>query len=139
MKRLFFIRHGETEMNVSGLLSGQIDTPLTDNGKLQAQATAKQVEQELPTIDLILCSPYSRTIDTAVFIADQIGYPVELIEVNQLFAERSFGKLEGTAAEIFLADHTYRQFDDVDEAETIEQLQIRADEAWQYILLPTPK
>lgn len=34
---LYLVRHGETEMNVSGLFQGHVDSPLTENGVAQAQ------------------------------------------------------------------------------------------------------
>ena len=97
MKKLYFVRHGETHMNVAGRLSGRIETPLTDKGRLQAIKTGKHIKMHLPTIDLIICSPYGRAYETAKSIAGQIGYPITKIGRNKLFVERTFGVLEGTA------------------------------------------
>lgn len=95
MKKLYFIRHGLSEMNVQGVWSGQIETPLTQEGRAQARAAGKQLKDKGITIDYIVSSPLSRAHETAQIIAKQIDYPLEKIETNPLFLERSFGSLEG--------------------------------------------
>lgn len=133
MKRLFYVRHGETEMNAAGLLAGQTETPLTEKGIQQAKSAGKELKVMLPRVDLIICSPYKRTYETAKLIAQEIGYPVDKIQKNDKFVERTFGVLEGTSGKDFLAIHEYRDFDNVEGAETIEQLQKRAGEAFEYL------
>ena len=46
MKKLFYVRHGQTVMNVQGLLAGQIETPLTDEGRAQAEAAGAVLASE---------------------------------------------------------------------------------------------
>ena len=133
MKRLFYVRHGETDMNVAGLLSGRIETPLTSKGIEQAKAAGKELKQKLLHIDLIVCSPYERTYETAKLIAAEIGYPIEKIQKSDLFIERTFGMLEGTPGKDFLDKHEYREIDDVEGSETIEELQKRADSAFKWL------
>lgn len=41
MKKLFYVRHGETHVNVSDLLSGRTETPLTEKEVEQATAAGK--------------------------------------------------------------------------------------------------
>jgi broad specificity phosphatase PhoE len=133
MKRLFYVRHGETHMNVAGLLSGRTETSLTKKGIEQAKAAGEELKQQLPHIDLIVCSPFERTCETAKIIAGKIGYPPEKIQKNLMFIERTFGVLEGTFGKDFLAKHEYRDFDNVEGSETIEELQIRAKKAFQWL------
>ena len=40
MKRLYLLRHGQTEFNVKKLVQGRCDSPLTDLGRHQAQTAA---------------------------------------------------------------------------------------------------
>lgn len=40
MKKLYLLRHGQTEFNVKKLVQGRCDSPLTDLGRQQAQAAA---------------------------------------------------------------------------------------------------
>ena len=133
MKRLFYVRHGETNMNVAGLLSGRTETQLTEKGIEQAKATGKELKEKLPHIDLIICSPYERTYETAKLVAAEIGYPIENIQKNDMFIERTFGVLEGTLGKDFLDKHEYRDFDDVEGSETIEELQKRAEKAFKWL------
>ncbi len=93
MKRLYFVRHGESELNARGVYAGQTETPLTRKGREQAKTAGMQA-RELQ-IDHVVSSPYSRTRDTAVIIADAIGYATENIELTSLFIERGLGALEG--------------------------------------------
>ena len=38
---IYFVRHGETDWNVQGLIQGWTDTPLNSKGHGQAQAVAR--------------------------------------------------------------------------------------------------
>jgi probable phosphoglycerate mutase len=134
MKKLFYVRHGETHTNVAGQFSGQIETALTDNGKDQARTTGQKIKNDIPRIDHIVCSPLGRAYATAKIIAAEIGYPVENIEQNPLFLERTFGVLEATSAVDFLSDPSkYKEIDDAEGSESIEQLQKRAAKAFEYV------
>jgi broad specificity phosphatase PhoE len=93
MKRLYFIRHGLSEGNISGIWSGRTDSLLTRQGRAQAIASGEKTKKY--KIDLIVSSPLSRTRETAEIIADTIGYPKDKILYSDLFIERHFGDLEG--------------------------------------------
>lgn len=94
MKRLYFIRHGQSELNVLGKFAGMTDTPLTkegEQGALQAGKDSKDVG-----IDVILASPLSRAHNTAKLFAKGAGLPESMIQINDLLLERNFGILENT-------------------------------------------
>jgi len=134
MKKLFYVRHGETEMNVAGIWSGRIETPLTKKGQQQAKQAGKSLKTKLPNIDLIICSPLSRAYHTASIIAEEIGYPIEKIQKSDLVLERNFGKLEGTSDVNYYVEHGgLESIDKVEGAETVQELQIRASQALQMI------
>ncbi len=62
MEKLYIVRHGESENNAKRIF--QDGTPhLSEKGIKQAQALAKRVTK-LPDIDLIVCSPFTRTRET---------------------------------------------------------------------------
>ncbi len=68
--RVYFFRHGATKYNQRNLVSGQHDTVLSELGMKQACA----LRDALPdTIDLIVCSALTRTIQTMV-----IGVPWDI-------------------------------------------------------------
>ncbi len=133
MKKLYFVRHGLSDHNTAGLFSGQIEAMLTEDGRAQAKAAGKQLEEKHLHIDLIVCSPLQRAYETACIIAREIGYPIEQIVKNPLFKERSFGVLEGKATEGLLKDGNYKQIDSVEGAESIAELQARAEKALAYV------
>jgi broad specificity phosphatase PhoE len=133
MKHLFYVRHGETEMNIARLLSGTINTPLTKNGIRQAIKTGQDIKTTLPKIDLIICSPLERAYETAKLIAQEIDYPVSKIQQNDLLVERTYGVLEGTSNAHFMEPGNYHELDAVEGSETIEELQKRAAKAFDYI------
>jgi broad specificity phosphatase PhoE len=93
MKHLYFIRHGQSELNVLGIFAGSIDTPLTDIGRLQAKQAASEIKSL--GIDLIVTSDLSRASETARIIAEEINYATSDIISEALFTEQSYGSLEG--------------------------------------------
>ncbi len=103
MKTIFFVRHGESESNVAGLMSGQgNDIPLTINGCTQAKEAGQKLKNK--GIELIVCSPLIRTVETATIIAKEINYAPDKIVTNPLLTERKYGVYEGRPAEIFSKD-----------------------------------
>lgn len=133
VKKLYFVRHGLTDMNVAGLVSGRAEANLTAEGRAQAVVAGQSIKQHGPAIDLIIASPARRTMETARLIADQIGYPCSRIATDTRLLERNFGMLENTDFQEFLNTHEYRDVDEVPGAETIEQLQERAEKAFAYL------
>lgn len=126
MKCLYFIRHGESEGNVSGVFSGRMDIDLTDKGIKEAKQAGAAAHEQGLHFDLIIASPFKRAQDTARFVAEAVGYPAEQIETHELLLERDFGSLEGTSMETYLNEHSYEEIDGVEGAEPLEQLQLRA-------------
>lgn len=120
MKKLYFVRHGESEMNVAGRFAGSTETSLTAKGRRQAK-TAGQKAKGLK-IDLIISSPLGRAHDTAKIIAEEIGYPKEKIELSPILAERRYGAMEG---QLYAPD---LNLDGVADAETTKKLLLRAKE-----------
>jgi probable phosphoglycerate mutase len=89
--RLLLIRHGETEWNRQGKFQGQIDVPLNDNGRLQAQKAAvflKDVE-----LDFAITSPMLRPKETAEIILN--NHQSLKLELQDGFREISHGLWEG--------------------------------------------
>lgn len=133
MKKLLYVRHGETYLNEAGILSGQLETRLTEKGIGQATEAGKVLREKFDAIDLIVCSTLDRTYETALLIAHELGYPVDKLHRNEILIERTFGVLDGTLGSDFLATHKFREFDDVEGAETTEQLQERAAAAFAWL------
>lgn len=88
---LAFVRHGATPPNLAGLrCGGDLDPPLLDLGRRQAQATAHRIVAEQLPIGLIVTSGLKRTDETAHIIAQGLGgVPVV---TDPAFAERRLGQ-----------------------------------------------
>ena len=125
MKKLYFVRHGLTEMNVAGLWSGSTETSLTNDGRAQARK-AGQAAKALG-IDAIVSSTMGRAVETAQIIAKEIGYPAENIHTSSLLIERHFGALEGQP---YFPD---LNMDGVADVESVETLLGRAKLALEWI------
>ena len=88
--RLILVRHGETTHNVRGIMQGQMDTHLTEKGRMQARVLGEVLKNE--KIDFIYASTLTRAIDTAKEIAKHHGLKIcAASELN----ERAYGVLEG--------------------------------------------
>ncbi|MFQ5492967.1 MAG: class I tRNA ligase family protein [Candidatus Dojkabacteria bacterium] len=96
---LTVIRHGETDDNKEGKLSGRTDLPLNESGKTQAEQYSESGENKY---DIVLTSPLKRSIQTAEIIAEKLGAEVE---VEDLLIERDFGEAEGLTWDEFANKH----------------------------------
>jgi len=90
---LLLARHGATDFSVEKRFSGigGVDKPLNALGNAQAQALAREIA-ERGGADVIVASPLLRTRETAAYVSDAIGVPVE---VDGGFAECGFGEWDG--------------------------------------------
>jgi len=70
MKRIYFVRHGESESNAGGIRSGP-DTPLTQRGYEQAEQIARRCAN-LP-VEVLISSSMLRAQETAKIISEKIG------------------------------------------------------------------
>lgn len=96
MSDLVLWRHGQTDYNAALRVQGQVDIPLNEEGRLQAQAAAAGLRALGPT--LLAASPLARAQQTAGALAGLTGLGVVTV---QGLAERSFGAWEGlSGAEI---------------------------------------
>ncbi|CAN5655523.1 hypothetical protein BH23PAT1_BH23PAT1_4300 [soil metagenome] len=93
MKKIYFARHGLSELNQRGLLAGRTETPLVEEGRNQAKRAGQKAKAL--NIDAIVSSPQSRALETAQIIAAEIGYPKDQVHENNLLMERDYGALEG--------------------------------------------
>lgn len=89
---IYFVRHGQTDANISmnnGEVVGEDDAPLNGNGKQQAKATAEKMKNL--HIEIILSSPFKRTVETAEIINKYHDLPI-IIDLN--LRERDGGNID---------------------------------------------
>ncbi len=92
--RIGFIRHGVTDWNLERRAQGQLDIPLNDAGRKQAQALGKHLAGE--PWDRIYASDLSRAKETADIIAQALHLNVH---TDKRLREMSWGEAEGTTIE----------------------------------------
>lgn len=137
MKQLYYVRHGESIINAQGIWANVIGSPfdlgLSELGKQQAAAAGQACKDQKLHFDLMVVSPMQRTRETAQIIIDTINFPADKVIYNPLVTERKYAGLEGTSFHDFFENHKYQDLDTVPGNETVEALQIRANEALQYL------
>ena len=87
MKKLYLLRHGQTEFNVKKLVQGRCDSPLTDLGRQQAGMAAAWLKAHGVVPDKVVSSPLGRAMDTASLVACELLGP-------DAAAERCYGSFE---------------------------------------------
>lgn len=136
MKSIYLVRHGESEGNVGPRYQGDT-APLTENGEKQAQFIAKRAKKL--SIDTLIASPILRAQQTATYISNETGLP---IETSDLFVERRRPSVQvdnlKTSPEVIEAEAEiikssgisgYRYSDE----ENFDDLKLRTGEALAYL------
>lgn len=88
-------RHGRTAYNAAARLQGQVDIPLDEVGRWQAEEAAAWLEARFHP-QRIVSSDLSRAAATAEALATRCGIEVEL---DDRLRERGFGEWEGLTAD----------------------------------------
>ncbi|MDR2098496.1 MAG: histidine phosphatase family protein [Rickettsiales bacterium] len=100
-RRVYFVRHGETDWNRERRLQGRTDVPLNRTGIRQAEELAKIISNL--KVGAIISSPLKRAAETAEIIAAQLAIP---IEYNENLVERCFGVAEGLVRKEIIAKYS---------------------------------
>jgi len=79
-RRIYLLRHGETDWNIRGIFRGRSDIELSQRGREQAKAAARALEGR--GISAIYTSPVRRSVETAEFCSQELG--LEFIEAPPL-------------------------------------------------------
>ncbi|MBC7276655.1 histidine phosphatase family protein [Nocardioides sp.] len=80
---VYLARHGETEWNRERRRQGQLDSPLTERGRVQAVAVAEALRGH--AIGGLFHSPLGRAVETAKIISHQLSLPrIELTDLAEI-------------------------------------------------------
>jgi len=136
-KRIILVRHGETDWNRQGRFQGQIDIPLNINGKAQAEAAGKFLENII--IQKAFSSPLSRPKETASIILKE--HSKIQISLKDNLKEISHGEWEGKLESEIKSDwpellKTWKISPEkvqMPEGENIKEVSTRSIEGWNEI------
>ena len=92
MTEIYLIRHGETDWNRDGICMGQLDIPLNERGRRQAERTAERLASE--RLDRLYSSDLSRALETAQIIARRQPHSPE-IRIRKDLRELHYGHWQG--------------------------------------------
>lgn len=95
--RLTLLRHGLSVANRDGIVQGQSDFPLAEEGIKQAKRLAEFWKARDVNFRTIISSPLARAKQTAEIIADVLG---DNIQFNDIWMERHQGDAQGMPYEI---------------------------------------
>lgn len=140
--RLLLVRHGETNWNRDKRFQGQIDVPLNDQGRIQAEKAAAFL-QEIP-IDRAVTSPMLRPKETAEIILKQ--HPNLTLESDDRLCEISHGLWEGKLEDEIAQEYAVEleqwkiapETVQMPEGENLQQVWDRAIAAWTDIVASAP-
>ena len=95
MTEIVLVRHGETELNTTGVFRGRVDVTLNERGLAQADAVAAALST-VP-VTAVYSSPLVRALDTARAVASPHGLaPV----VDPAFDNIDLGEWQGVEKEL---------------------------------------
>lgn len=142
LKRLVFIRPGETDWNLDGRWQGWVAIPLNEHGRLQVQRLAGFIRNM--GLSALYSSDNRRAIDTAEILASELGFDIVF---DDRLRERSIGHWQGlTVPEIhgWYKEEYQQMLKDPDGfaipgGESLDQVRVRAEAALEGIIKKAEK
>lgn len=107
MKRIYLVRHGETELNLKKVYYGRTDCSLTARGMAQAESL-KPFFGRLK-LDIVYTSPLQRAVRTADLL---LGENAASRLTDERLSELSFGEWEGKHFEDLKGDPLFQKWCD---------------------------
>lgn len=98
MKTLIILRHGKAEPYDAK--PDDFDRVLADRGVRNAKDMSKFILEKHGIPELILASAAKRTVETAAYAAEELGYPVERIQAEQDLYLVSAGRILKTLSRL---------------------------------------
>lgn len=102
---LILMRHGRTDWNDRGVITGWADPPLNVAGEHEARRAGRLLRANGLSVDVSLTSMARRAIETASIVLEELGDQGAVRQEEWRLNERHFGVLEGldrpTALELF--------------------------------------
>ncbi len=105
---LILLRHGRTANNAEARLQGDLDVPLDDVGKIQAERAGEYIRKRW-NIDATVTTSLQRAQQTA----ELAGFSPDTCEVDDRWREISFGEYEGQRVKEVVPDMGARWHSDI--------------------------
>lgn len=134
IKRLYILRHGETQWNREEIFRGTKDIPLNEKGLNQAEMAG--IFFKAIGIHCIVSSPLERALETAHAVSRATGIGIEIMDE---FTDINFGIWEGLSVEEVKETYTH-EFElwrrsperlSIDGAETLEIVRQRVSRGFE--------
>ena len=134
LPELLILRHGQTEWNLAGRWQGDLDSPLTDEGRAQARAMGRLLADMGVTLDShhFYTSPLGRARETTALALVELGGSHTVTEDARL-REISVGRWTGLTRDDILGQtslsrdaHFLDFYAAAPEGETFDQMGTRA-------------
>lgn len=111
MAEIYFIRHGQTDMNIHHMLQGRTDTHLNETGREMARGARDFLTKEGIRPDVILTSPLDRVKETLEIAT---GQDRSSFHEDPLLIEFGFGPYEGVPSPELPPDFYHSFFENPD-------------------------
>jgi broad specificity phosphatase PhoE len=121
LQELLLVRHGQSTANARGIWQGQMEFPLSKEGRVQACLAGRGFSGD--RFEGLYSSPLSRAFETAQIIRDRAGFEGEVVPVDGL-SERNGGILEG---------HTWAEQEQLNPELAKKFLAIPEEERWALV------
>ncbi len=136
---IYFVRHAQSEYNKAHVIAGRTETPLTNEGVVQAEVTGAHFARSIP-LSTIIYSPIGRSKHTAKIIHSAYNNSaLSLIECKYLMEihggvleKKKIVDIEKETPELFRA-FKHRSWEAIPHAETITELLNRAQKMWHIL------
>ncbi|MFA4827008.1 MAG: histidine phosphatase family protein [Candidatus Shapirobacteria bacterium] len=131
--KVYFVRHGSTD-SLEKRISQPDDEPLNENGRIQAKELGKRFVKT--NLDLVISSPYTRAVETAKAIREEVvtselfkevKKPTEVVGRSK--DEEEVKNILKKIGEMYLTDPSWHFSDE----ESFEDLKKRGLEALEFL------
>ena len=94
-RKIYVLRHGQTQFNFERRLQGQCDSALTEQGAEQARNVGAKLGEHLAGREYkVYSSPLGRALQTAQIVCEQIGHSQEHLIQDDRLQEFGLGQWE---------------------------------------------
>lgn len=114
--KIFYMRHGQTEANLAWIMSWwDDDSNLTKKWISEAIFEGKKFANSGVKLDKIFCTSRQRSKDTAKYVAENLGYDVE-IEIIDDLNEQISGKFKGMSHKEIALQNNLKDLNEIRQA-----------------------